>query len=873
VKKVLFIVPHLSTGGLPQYTLSLIKKIINDVDVYCIEYSMIADIFVVQRKQIVNLLGDKFYSLRKEKNELLEIVRKINPDIIHLQEIPELFMQVDIALALYASDRTHTIIETSHDSSFNIRNKKFFPDKFALISEYQRREFSKLKIPTSIIEYDIEYKDRLDRELGLKKLGLDPNLKHILNVGLFTPRKNQSEIFDYAREMIEYPIQFHFVGNQADNFKDYWEPLIKDCPPNVKIWGERSDVDNFYSCMDLFLFTSRGKDGDKETSPLVIRESISYHMPSLIYNLPVYLDMYDKYENVSYLNFDNLNENKRLIREKLNLLDEKNYLHPFETLNGVVDLSSIQYPKTMYDAMIQHGEAAAMWWGAFIHKELDREDVKIEDGDIFVDLGANIGVSSYYALKNGAKKVYCFEPDKQVLSLLEKNIKRNKKTFNYAVSHERKSIELYHWPYNSYNDGPKYTVDCITLDDVIDLVNEPLIDYLKIDIEGFEENIFDSVSIENMKRIKKMFIEYHNPEKTDEFVKKIKKLGFNVRVEYGNGQNYLYCYRNYVNTMIKKIAQISYDKNDNKIEYVFDDDQSNILISIRDIDSNVVIWSVKSDNSQKNIRYWIKPIPKEFYDFESESNFGGLSVEIYSNDNLVQVEKFRIKWPNVNKPISKIANNTEPTFINYNEFFVDKIYNEFVEGNEYKTVVDVGANVGLWIEYIKHFANVKNVYAIEPNKNAVKILKDTFGSSVNVIDKALHVLNEKLKFYTDENNSTISSISNHSNFNSSYEVDGITIKQFVKENNITKIDLLKVDIESAEYDLFSWFDKNDFDMIDNILVEYHLLGSKTMDDAKLLEELLKDNGFNTEFRSMNPVGGFIFASKSKKPNLEQLKLW
>jgi glycosyltransferase involved in cell wall biosynthesis len=297
VKKVLFIVPHLSTGGLPQYTLSLIKKIINDVDVYCIEYSMIADIFVVQRKQIVNLLGDKFYSLRKEKNELLEIVRKINPDIIHLQEIPELFMQVDIALALYASDRTHTIIETSHDSSFNIRNKKFFPDKFALISEYQRREFSKLKIPTSIIEYDIEYKDRLDRELGLKKLGLDPNLKHILNVGLFTPRKNQSEIFDYAREMIEYPIQFHFVGNQADNFKDYWEPLIKDCPPNVKIWGERSDVDNFYSCMDLFLFTSRGKDGDKETSPLVIRESISYHMPSLIYNLPVYLDMYDKYEN------------------------------------------------------------------------------------------------------------------------------------------------------------------------------------------------------------------------------------------------------------------------------------------------------------------------------------------------------------------------------------------------------------------------------------------------------------------------------------------------------------------------------------------------------------------------------------------------
>jgi FkbM family methyltransferase len=343
VKKVLFIVPHLSTGGLPQYTLSLIKKIINDVDVYCVEYRMIADVFVVQRKQIVNLLGDKFYSLKNGDIELQPIIDNIEPDIIHLQEIPELFMNYNDAIELYDIDRNYAIIETSHDSSFKISRKTFFPDKFALISEYQRQEFSKLKIPISIIEFDIEKKERQDREEGLIKLGLDPTIKHILNVGLFTPRKNQSEIFDYAKSMINYPVQFHFVGNQAGNFEHYWKPLIENCPSNVKIWGERSDVDLFYSCMDLFLFVSRGNSGDKETSPLVIREAISYEMPSLIYNLPVYLNMYDKYENIKYLNFEDLEFNKRLICSTIDVEPNREFVTEKQfTLKFIEDDNKIE---------------------------------------------------------------------------------------------------------------------------------------------------------------------------------------------------------------------------------------------------------------------------------------------------------------------------------------------------------------------------------------------------------------------------------------------------------------------------------------------------------------------------------------------------
>lgn len=325
MKKILFLVPHLSTGGMPQYTLSLIKSLINDCEIYCMEYAMVSWDYVVQRNQIQDILGDKFFSIGANKDEFIKVINQINPDIVHLQEVPEYFMSNEIADELYKKDRNYKIVETSHDSSFDVGSKRYYPDHFALISEFQRNNFNKLKIPIDLIEADIEYKPRQNREEGLLKLGLDPTIKHVLNVGLFTARKNQAEIFKYAKMMIDEPIQFHFVGNQADNFKNYWEPLLQDIPPNVKIWGERSDVGNFYSCMDLFLFTSRGFNNDKETSPLVIRESIGYNIPALIYNLPVYLNMYDKYETINYLDENSLENNVNKIKEILSMerIDKK----------------------------------------------------------------------------------------------------------------------------------------------------------------------------------------------------------------------------------------------------------------------------------------------------------------------------------------------------------------------------------------------------------------------------------------------------------------------------------------------------------------------------------------------------------------------
>ena len=311
-KKLVFIASHLSTGGMPQYLLKQIQVVQDDFEVFCIEWENVTGgKFVVQRNQIEALLGSGFISLSSNKTELLIILKDIAPDIVHFQDVPEYFMPNDIAYQVYYGQRSYILFETPHISTFSAKQKRFLPDKFLLASSYNAAECEKLGVPFAIIEYPIEMVTTKDKSSALHRLNLDSTKKHIINVGLFTPGKNQAEAIYYAKLLIHYPFQFHFIGNQADNFRDYWEPLMKELPPNCIWWGERNDVHTFYEMADLFLLTSK-----TELMPLVVREAISWNVPSLIYNLPSYMGEFDKYETVEYLK-ENIQQNSYRIAEKL----------------------------------------------------------------------------------------------------------------------------------------------------------------------------------------------------------------------------------------------------------------------------------------------------------------------------------------------------------------------------------------------------------------------------------------------------------------------------------------------------------------------------------------------------------------------------
>jgi len=258
-----------------------------------------------------------------------------------MEEIPEFFLDEKITKRIYSNDRKYIITETTHDSSFPVERKRWFPDKFIFVSAFSAFKYSSYDIPYEIVEYPVDFKVAKKRELQ-NKLHFDPSYKHVVNVGLFTPRKNQAYIFELAKHLLDYKIVFHFLGNLAGNFKDYWEPLVMSKPSNCMVWGERNDVYDFLESSDLFLFTSKGEKNNKELNPIAIKEALEYQIPMMMYNLDVYCGKYDKYENITYLTGDidtDINNLKKIlnmdsIQEKFSLSFEESQNKIFINYNG-----------------------------------------------------------------------------------------------------------------------------------------------------------------------------------------------------------------------------------------------------------------------------------------------------------------------------------------------------------------------------------------------------------------------------------------------------------------------------------------------------------------------------------------------------------
>jgi FkbM family methyltransferase len=327
----------------------------------------------------------------------------------------------------------------------------------------------------------------------------------------------------------------------------------------------------------------------------------------------------------------------------------------------------------------------------------------------------------------------------------------------------------------------------------------------------------------------------------------------------------------------KNMFNVRYDSSDNKIWFNSIQSFKNLIVSIKDAESNSVLWSVNYEHFPSNIDYWVIPTPKSFIDFEKSPLISSLSIEFFEMNKLIYKKDIKIKESTIKKYKLKLENHTEPTFINYCEFFIDGIYDKYLKGKSYQTVVDVGANIGLWVEYIQNVADIKTIYAVEPNLKALDCLKTSYGDSIQIVNKAMANIDGQLDFFVDTENSTISSLAQYGSLTTSYKVDSITFKTFLKQYGLDKVDLLKIDIETGEYPLLESFDNSDFEKIDNLLIEYHLLSGRTYEkDVNYILNKLKMTGYYVYVKNMHDIGGFIFASKQELPesvdNIEIKKL-
>jgi hypothetical protein len=309
MKTLLIITPHMSTGGCPQVVAKKVELLKEYYNVVVVEWECVAWLFVVQRNKVIDMIGDKFISLSENKEyDLFNVIEDYKPEYIMIEEFSETFMPHHIMKRLYSKDRNYKIFETTHSSHTQPNWKKYLPDKFIFVSPYSLEVFKDMGVPMDLIEYPIEFK-KPNKEHYQSILNLDPEYKHIINVGLFTHGKNQGYAFEIARLLQDYKIKFHFLGNQAGNFIDYWKPIMETKPDNCIVWGERNDIESWIQACDIHLFTSR-----LELNPLSIKESLEYSKPTMIFNLHTYKGKYNNTENIYFLTGDTLKDSENLLQ-------------------------------------------------------------------------------------------------------------------------------------------------------------------------------------------------------------------------------------------------------------------------------------------------------------------------------------------------------------------------------------------------------------------------------------------------------------------------------------------------------------------------------------------------------------------------------
>jgi len=347
MKTLMIITPHMSTGGCPQIVAKKVELLKDHYNVVVIEYEMLAWSYVVQRNRVIDMIRDKFISLSENKEyDLFNAIEDYNPDYIMMEEFPETFMETHITKRLYSPNRTYKIFESTHSSHSQVEWKKYMPDKFIFVSPFSVETFKDLGVPIDLIEYPIDKKTRNKHESQLT-LGLNPEYKHVVNIGLFTRGKNQGYAFEIARLLEDYKIKFHFLGNQASNFTDYWEPIMETKPDNCIVWGERNDTDIFLQSSDVHLFTS-----NLELNPLAIKESLEYSLPTFIFDLHTYKGKYENEDNIIFLT-GNVKEdaNQLLISLGFDALKEKplkiKFVHLLLDPNDSQDISELNWKSTV----------------------------------------------------------------------------------------------------------------------------------------------------------------------------------------------------------------------------------------------------------------------------------------------------------------------------------------------------------------------------------------------------------------------------------------------------------------------------------------------------------------------------------------------
>jgi len=173
------------------------------------------------------------------------------------------------------------------------------------------------------------------------------------------------------------------------------------------------------------------------------------------------------------------------------------------------------------------------------------------------------------------------------------------------------------------------------------------------------------------------------------------------------------------------------------------------------------------------------------------------------------------------------------------EVFVAKVY-PLKKSNVVCVVFDAGAHSGFFTIFAKTILPNSIIYSFEPDPDNFKNLENNLelngfrNNGINIYNFGIAQKTERKTMYGD-GYSYSNSMFENSKSKKSFEVELRNMGQFIDENNITKIDLFKMDIEGSEYEVLFNLNKEHFDKIKSLFVEIHDSGGDSNELVKFLK--------------------------------------
>ena len=258
---------------------------------------------------------------------------------------------------------------------------------------------------------------------------------------------------------------------------------------------------------------------------------------------------------------------------------------------------------------------------------------------------------------------------------------------------------------------------------------------------------------------------------------------------------------------------------------------------------------------EPNISYWSSCLFMKNYIYQN------IKI-IFEFDNKIVFENLYTVHDTVNENcLSNLYFYENNICINsYFDIFVCQNYSQYgISIEENDIVVDIGSNVGASIK-LAIDNKCKEIYCCDPNPVCIDVIKKYYGQNKNLYINDCAISDYtgfgELSLITIDSTSTAAKISHNNQYNYvSLKIKTKTFKDFISDNNISKIDFLKVDCEGGEEFIFN---ETNIDYIKTnvrkIAVEYH-----TSNLHQYIQNLLNTFGFETHVLSLSDKLGIIYA--------------